>query len=630
MFKAVILSVLACLIVASTGLSSSRTVQQCLTEVDVTRYGQVFADGLKSSDLQSIYYSAINSKTLSATEKKDVCKRLVALYSDSKLNEFEKNFYLVGTHKHLECSEKYPSEVDTSIKNAFSKNSSTTQEVYFNFFATKALKLALQPETLLQISRNLQLVLKKDDSLSSIAHAFYVASELGTHGEFALKRIEGTLAQADEVDGKYLQFEGGLSITAAVISSVFKLTSNLNQKVPLTTEQATKFTAYFLSRRSVQTPKGVSSLLEVLDVVSKNPTHAPICMKLLDNGKLKPEQALLRIHIADVFGKALPQAPTVNVKIVSKQSNKEIESKATLSQIKTTPTTFVLDLAKYTLEGGNYLVDLDAGTFKQQLTISMLQKVKVSSFEVGVGDVESSSTIKKHSVNHPEKLREVLNADSQQKIVLKVNLVDEQTKAPLSPHQVFVRLSNDQTKEEIIFVAEQDSTKAYKFDMDVGARSADFGHKSGSYSMELIVGDALLANSFVWKFADAQLKFSQEVAKQSQPVRKALPEIVHKFREPESRPPRIISDLFTFLCAAPLLILLVLWLKLRVNVSNFPLSLSALGFHVGLGSIFALFLCFWLKLNMFQTLKYLIPLALFTFLTGNRLLRAIAARRMEK
>lgn len=171
--------------------------------------------------------------------------------------EFERNFYLVGTHKQLGCTEKYPSEVDASIKDAFNKNSSTTQEVYYNFFAAKALKIALQPETLLQISRNLQLVLKKDDSLSSIAHAFYVASELGSHGEFALKRIEGTIAQADEVDGKYLQFEGGLSITAAVISSVFKLTTKLNKEIPITTEQATKFTSYFLSRRSVQTPKGV-------------------------------------------------------------------------------------------------------------------------------------------------------------------------------------------------------------------------------------------------------------------------------------------------------------------------------------------------------------------------------------
>lgn len=93
------------------------------------RHGKVwvFVNGLKSNDLQSVYL-AINHKTANETEKKDVCKRLVALHlhSESKLNEFERNFYLFGTHKHLGCMEKYPNEVDDSIKNASSKNSSTT------------------------------------------------------------------------------------------------------------------------------------------------------------------------------------------------------------------------------------------------------------------------------------------------------------------------------------------------------------------------------------------------------------------------------------------------------------------------------------------------------------------------
>lgn len=181
----------------------------------------------------------------------------------------------------------------------------------------------------------------------------------------------------------------------------------------------------------------------------------------------------MRIPVADVFGK-----PLDNVKIVAKQGNMEIEPKAIVSQIKPIPTTFLLDLDKFNLQGGHYLIDLDTGAFKQQYVISMLQNVKVSSFKVGVGNVESLYTLKKHSVSQPNKLKEVLNVDSQQKIVLKVTLVDEQIKAPLIVHQVFVRLSINQTNEEIIFDVEQGTTKANKFDMDVGARSADFGHKS--------------------------------------------------------------------------------------------------------------------------------------------------------
>lgn len=108
------------------------------------------------------------------------------------------------------------------------------------------------------------------------------------------------------------------------------------------------------------------------------------------------------------------------------------------------------------------------------------------------------------------------------------------------------------------------------------------------------------------------------------------PEIVHQFRQPENRPPRIVSDVFTALCAAPLLILLILWAKLGVNVSNFTISLSALGFHLGFGGILALFGIFWLRLNMFETLRLLIPLGIATLFFGNRLLRSIAARKASE
>jgi len=55
------------------------------------------------------------------------------------------------------------------------------------------------------------------------------------------------------------------------------------------------------------------------------------------------------------------------------------------------------------------------------------------------------------------------------------------------------------------------------------------------------------------------------------------------FREPERRPPAFVSNLFTGLCMVPVLLLLILWARLGVNISNFPLSLSAITFHLGLG-----------------------------------------------
>lgn len=47
-----------------------------------------------------------------------------------------------------------------------------------------------------------------------MGHAFHIAAELGAAGSFAFKNIEEAIVQADEVDGQFLQFEGGLSVTS--------------------------------------------------------------------------------------------------------------------------------------------------------------------------------------------------------------------------------------------------------------------------------------------------------------------------------------------------------------------------------------------------------------------------------
>ena len=47
---------------------------------------------------------------------------------------------------------------------------------------------------------------------------------------------------------------------------------------------------------------------------------------------------------------------------------------------------------------------------------------------------------------------------------------------------------------------------------DVGSKASDFGYVSGLYTMELIVGDSVLSNSFSWTVADVNLKFGEHGA----------------------------------------------------------------------------------------------------------------------
>ncbi|XP_053689672.1 dolichyl-diphosphooligosaccharide--protein glycosyltransferase subunit 2 [Sabethes cyaneus] len=621
------LLLIGCLIPA---VWTAKTVSKFITPLDQDRYQSIFSEGLQSNDLQAVYYSSVNAAEVEKPQ--DACKRLVAVFGESKLNDVEKNFYLTGAWKNFNCKDAVPAKVQDSVKSFAQKQFSSAQELYFYFQAVKNLNLPIDEAQKVRMAKNLQFVLLKDDSLSSLGHAFAVAAEIGSHGQATYERVEEAFVQADEVDGKMLQFEGGLSITALIVNSAFKLSNSLQKPLPINAEQAVKFATYFLSRASVQTPKGVSILLEALNTLSGQKTIAPICVMLSGNGQLSPESPVLSVRVSDLLGKPLtPALAVVSATVKSKLSNEALASKVNLVPSNSNPSIFTYNLKSLNPPRGQYKVDIDAGGYKQTLKVNVLGKVKVSLLEIGVGDSDSTSAIKKHTVQYSNKLNTELAADAQQKIVLRVQLADEATDKPVNVHQAFVLLRNKATQQEIIFVAEADSTKAYKFEMDVGARSADFGYKSGLYSVELIVGDALISNSFKWLVADVNIKFSGETAKDNvnQP-RQPLPEIVHQFRVPEKRPPRLVSDLFTALCLAPLALLLILWAKLRVNVANFPLTLSGLSFHLTFGAILALFGVFWLKLDMFKTISYLIPLAVLTFLCGNRLLRSIAGRGSEK
>lgn len=612
----------------ASGALSARTVSKYITKQDQDRYGKIFADGLKSSDLQAVYFSSGSAGVTAGDRTPEACKRLVAVYGESKLNEFEKNFYLAGAWKNLGCKEPIAAKVKEGVKGALGKDAGSAQEVYFNLMAAKALGLTVDDGVKAQVGKNLQALLKKDDTLNSLGHGFAVAAEIGAPGAFAFDRVEEAFVQADEVDGKMLQFEGGLSITALVVNSAFKLAANLKKPVPINAEQAVKFATYFLSRSSVQTPKGVSILLEALNTLTSEKTIAPICVALSGNGQLQPESPVLGVKVSDLLGKPLsPALAVVSTTITSKTTNEALASKVNLVQTNSDPTVYVYNLKALNPARGQYKVDVESGSYKQNLKVNVLGKVKVASLEIGVGDSDSTSAVKKHTVAFNKKLDTELAADAQQKIVLRTQLVDESSGKPINVHQAFVLLRNKATSQEIIFVAEADSSKAYKFEMDVGARSADFNYQNGLYSLELLVGDALISNSFSWHVADVNIKFGADSPSETANTsRKPRPEIIHQFRVPEKRPPRLVSDLFTGLCIAPLGLLFILWAKLRTNVSNFPFSLSAVGFHLGFGAILALFFIFWLKLNMFETLRFLIPLALLTFFCGNRLLRSIAGR----
>jgi len=194
-------------------------------------------------------------------------------------------------------------------------------------------------------------------------------------------------------------------------------------------------------------------------------------------------------------------------------------------------------------------------------------------------------------------------------------------------------LEHVQSKQEIIFIAEADSTLNYKFELDLSAKSKLFGGISGTYLVELLIGDPVISNSIQWPLGELNLKFAEDekpAPKQKDVMYKTKPAISHTFREADKRPPSLVSNAFTALVISPLVILLILWIKLGANISNFPFSFTSIGFHLGLAGTFGLFGVFWWKLNMFQTLKCLAGIGTITFLFGNKLLASLASKRKQE
>ncbi|KAH8316693.1 hypothetical protein KR067_013529, partial [Drosophila pandora] len=623
---------LLCVLAAFGATWSARTVDNHLGAKDLTRLQKVFVDGYGSSDLQSIFFSSLNIQLTDASQKEPLCKKIATLHAESKLNGFEKDYYYIGASKNLGCSAKLEESLLSKVYASLNSELGSSQEIFYRVVTHKVLGVEINEATQTKVAKRLQELLKKDDTLSGLGYAFNAATQLGSSASFVANRVEDAIVQADEVDGKLLQFEGGLSITSLIINGAFGVAKSFNKPSPVTAEQAVKFANYFLSRRSVQTAKGAHVLIEALKTLSGNEKISPICVQLIGNGQLEATSPTLNVAVVDLLGKPLSPAPkTISAKIVRKKDNAVLTEKVSVASKSSDKTTYVADLTNLKPARGIYQAELTAdGGYTQTLQFKVLGRVKVQSLDVGIAESDASAATRKQSVTYPGKLSEVLSADSTQKLLLKAVLVEESNGKPLTVHQAFVRLYNKKTDKEIIYVAEQDSSKAYKFDMDVGHNGKNFNYQSGVYSIYFTVGDASLSNSFEWLVGEVQLKFNEEKEVKPKTTSGPLPEIVHQFRVPDKRPPRIVSDIFTGLCITPLVLLFVFWGKLGINVSNLTLAPSTIGFHLGFGGILVLFFVFWLQLNMFQTLRLLIPIAVFTFLAGNRLLRRLYAQRNSK
>ncbi|KAH7643011.1 dolichyl-diphosphooligosaccharide-protein glycosyltransferase subunit 2-like protein [Dermatophagoides farinae] len=592
---------------------------------------------LSANTLANIYYN-INLKfhlDKSVSESQKICDHIKKDSGET----IESIYYQTSIAKLLTGCQLDTTKLATKLQSLI-KNDLTVMDVYR---AGLALANMGKPLDSTKFPRLLIEALKREDTLLNTGLAFQLASKFAKpqdQNQF-VEKMADVIVQADEVNGKYLQFEGGLGVSSAVIRGVYQLATAVNKSVGITAAQAMKFVNYFLSRKYVLTPKGASEVIETLALFTNNKYHIPYMITKFGSSSLSAnDNPVLTLKITNVLGESVGPVTVTGASLsLNKDKNNAIMKNIQFKSVEGDSTLFAYDFFKdkstLSLASGFYTLTVNVSPQKSDsrilgntgitIGLSVLTQIKIDDAELTITDADVGT--KTFGLIYPTSLDQLIDVDYLQRIQLKFQIKDSQNDKTVRVHQSFVRFYHMDTKQEITFVSELDSTGFHKVDLNLPARSKDFNELSGKYQLDLYIGDPLIIEATSWKIGMINLQFGSSSSSTNglattmhRKEYSPKPEIKHIFREQDKRPHAMVSNFFTILALLPLLGLFVAWFKIGINLSDFQFSLSALLFHGSVAAIFLLYVCFFLKLNMFQTIKYLAGLSAIAYLSGHSLL----------
>uniref|UniRef100_A0AAQ5ZYW2 Dolichyl-diphosphooligosaccharide--protein glycosyltransferase subunit 2 n=1 Tax=Amphiprion ocellaris TaxID=80972 RepID=A0AAQ5ZYW2_AMPOC len=585
------------------------------------------------TDLESAYYSVVGLTKLGATvpDHKEVCQFLKSQLDPTSVDSL---FFAAETSQAISGCEIPVSNETRDILLAAVSEDSTMAQIHRAVSALSSLGLPLTSQ---EAVGALTARINKEENVMAITLALQTASRLSQQAELGglLEEIEDLTARLDDLGGMYLQFEEGLEATAMFVTAAYSLSDHVDMEPPLKEDQVIQLVNSIFSKKSWDSLGEAFSVASAAAALSSNRFHVPVVVSAQGPATVSHSQPTLQLLVTDVMSQPLASA---NVLVESAYA---VDSKS-----------IILSQAPFTLNDGvfelNFMSSQPASGYYQfsvavtgdsrlvanhvELKVKVSTEVAVTNMDLSVVDKDQSIGTKTTRVDYPSKAKTSFTADSHINFAMSFQLVDINTGVELTPHQTFVRLHNQKTGQEVVFVAEPDdkNLNVYKFELDTTKQKSEFDSISGTYSLYLIVGDATLENPILWNVADVILKFVDEEAPatiQSKTLYVPKPEIQHLFRAPEKKPPTVVSNTFTALILSPFLLLLILWFKLGANISNFSFSPSTILFHAGHAAMLGLMYVYWTHLNMFQTLKYLAIIGGVTFLAGNRMLAQKAVKR---
>lgn len=470
--------------------------------------------------------------------------------------------------------------------------------------------------------------LKKEDSVRSHALAYLALAEIaGDVPKDVLDSVEDVANRADSV-GSAMSFDSGLMDTSMFLKGAFAVSKKAG-KALISESMTKKFTTYILSNKNKNGLSDIFYMLNALDALSTNGVAMPTLLTVVDNSQvLSAEQPAFKLSLTNAIGEVL-QGSLVSIAASASPStgNSLLAAGAMVadgpvySATAAAPKRGIYNIELSVDVGAGYLAPTS-----NSFTVKVVAPIQFSESSLRVIDVDDNRVLLSSDLeNSPIEAK----GDLSSRIILDFSLVDGADKVVV--HQAFLRFTNVETKQQVFFIAQADLTHKYTVDLNLRTAAAkSFGSVSGTYNVDLIIGDATLASTKVWTIAFITLEFPDRQAAAESVKQAAKPEISHLFRQPEKRPAEAISMVFTGLVLLPFLVLLGLWAKLGANISNIKLTISAVIFHGGLLAILAIYVKFYVDTDMFVTMGHLAIASVITFLGGHKLLASVAADKKAK
>ncbi|KAJ7972635.1 dolichyl-diphosphooligosaccharide--protein glycosyltransferase subunit 2-like [Quillaja saponaria] len=431
--------------------------------------------------------------------------------------------------------------------------------------------------------------------------------------------------------------QGPLLTTASVVRGLTAFAAVTSERIKLSEDKILGLAKFFLGIGIPGHGKDFFNQIDALACLESNRVSVPLILSLPATVLSLTKKDQLKVRVNTVLGSV---APPLTVKLVRAGKSSKDASIIESKELKFDSKSGVHTLDAFPKSVDIVVNDQDAeevyATRSQtHVQIYVTGIIKVDNAEIAVldSDLGSIETQKKLDLAGNDVV--LLSANHLQKLRLSFQLTSPLGHA-FKPHQAFLKLRHESKVEHVFVVG--NAGKKFEIVLDFLGLVEKFFYLSGRYDIQLTVGDAIMENSFVRHVGHVELDLPEAPEKAARPPPQPVDpyskygpkkEITHIFRSPEKRPAKELSLSFLSLTFLPFIGLLVGLLHLGVNLKNFPTSAVpatyAILFHVAIAAVLLLYALFWLKLDLFTTLKTLGLLGAFLMFVGHRILSHLAS-----